>query len=148
MKKFSKIVLLAAVAFGSLFTACSTEEPSIVCGRDWNPGNQVVADTTSEFDLADQMIVQFRYGKGFDFPKLEIAFYEGTAANKGKKIWSHEANVSDKMNVYTLQGKSKHGGLMTARELTRQKKPTQVLVEVGDGTKVFVSKELNLVKNK
>ena len=148
MKKFSKIVLLAAVAFGSLFTACSTEEPSIVCGRDWNPGSQVVADTTSEFDLADQMIVQFRYGKGFDFPKLEIVFYEGTAANKGKKIWSHEANVSDKMNVYTLQGKSKHGGLMTARELSRQKQPGSVVVEFSTDGRIIAQKEITLVKNR
>lgn len=148
MKKFGKVSVLASIVFGVLLAACSTEEPSIVCGRDWNPGSQVVADTTSEFDLAEQMIVQFRYGKGFDFPKVKIAFYAGTAANKGKEIWSHEARVSEKMNAYTLQGKSKHGGLMTARELTRQKQPTQILVEVGDGERVIVTKEITLVKNK
>jgi len=147
MKKFKVLAFLAIAACAAIM-GCSTEEPNIVCGRDWNPGSQVVADTTSELDLADQMIVQFRYGKGFDFSNLKIAFYEGSAANKGAEIWKHEVKVSEKMNSYTLQGKSKHGGLMTARELTRQKKPGSVVIEVSTDGRVLATKELTLVKNK
>ncbi len=143
-----KAVALFAVAACAAFLGCSTEEPSIVCGKEWNPGTQVVADTASELDLADQLIVQFRYGKGFDFSNLKIAFYEGTAASKGAEIWKHEVKVSEKMNAYTLQGKSKHGGLMTARELTRQKKPGSVVIEVSTDDRVLATKELTLVKNK
>ena len=146
--KSLKVLAMTAVAACMLFAGCTTEEPNIVCGRDWNAGSQVVADTTSELDLADQMIVQFRYGKGFDFSNLKMSFYEGTAANKGAKIWEHEVKVSEKMDSYTLQGKSKHGGLMTARELTRQKKPCTVVIEVSADDRVLATKELTLVKNK
>ena len=70
---------LLFVAFGLLFSACSTEEPSVVCGREWNPGTQVVADTASEFALNDPLIVQFRYGKNFDFTSLARVSRSGTA---------------------------------------------------------------------
>ena len=59
--------------FSAFFSSCSTEEPHIVCGREWNPALQLVADTTSEFELINPMIVQFRYGTGFDFPTIKIA---------------------------------------------------------------------------
>lgn len=145
--KFLKTALVA-LGFGLAFVACSTEEPSISCGRDWNAGSKVVADTTSEFDLADQMIVQFKYGRNFDFTTLTTSFYEGTLASKGKEIWSHEVAVTEKMDSYTLQGKSKHGGLMTARELSRQKQPGSIVVEFSTAGKVLAQKEITLVKNK
>ena len=94
------------------------------------------------------MIVQFRYGKNFDFAKLKTAFYEGTLANKGAEIWNHEVAVSEKMGVYTLQGKSRHGGLMTARELCRKKEPGPVVIEVSGDGKVLMSKQILLTKNR
>lgn len=145
MKKF---ILAATVALCGFIAGCMSEEPSISCGRDWNPTARVVVDTTSEFDLADQMIVQFKYGRNFDFTKLKTAFYEGTLANKGKEIWSHEVGVTEKMDSYTLQGKSKHGGLMTARELSRQKQPGSVVVEFSADGRVIAQKEITLVKNR
>lgn len=145
MKKILVALTLAAFA---MFTGCSTEETTVVCGRDWNPGAQVVADTTSEFDLADQMVVQFRYGKGFDFSKLTVAIYEGTAANKGKEVWSRESNVTDKMSVYTLQGKSSHGGMMLAREWCKTRKPGQFVVEFSTEGRVLATKEITLVKSR
>ena len=132
-----KSLFLLLLAFGLLFSACSVEEPSVVCGREWNPGTQVVADTASEFALNDPLIVQFR-----------IAFYEGTLAAKGKKIWDREVPVNEKLGSYTLQGKSKSGGLMTVRELARQKHPGTVVVEFSTDGRVLASKELNITKNK
>ncbi len=148
MNKLAKIALLAMIAMGALLMSCSTEEVRLVCGREWNPGTQTVADTTSEFELINPMIVQFRYGTGFDFPTLKIAFYEGTAANKGKEIWNYETKVSEKVSVYTLQGHSKRGGLMTAAELTRHKTPGSIVIEASTGGKVLAVKEITLVKNK
>ena len=135
-----KLILLAVVAFGALLAACSTEEAKIVCGREWNPANQVVVDTTSEFELINPMIVQFRYGTGFDFPALKITFYEGTEKSKGKEI--------EKVSVYTRQGHSKRGGLMTAAELTRHKAPGSILIEATAGDRLLAFKEVTLVKNK
>ncbi len=143
-----KKLMFWAMAVAAMLVACSSEPASIACGRDWNPSSRVVADTTSEFDLADQMIVQLKYGRNFDFAKLKTAFYEGTVANKGKELWSHELPVTDKMDSYTLQGKSKHGGLMTARELSRQKQPGSIVIEFSADGKVIVQKEITLVKNR
>ncbi len=139
--------ILGAAACGLMlmaFSACSSDEPNIVAGRDWNPGAQVVADTTSLFKLDEPMVIQFNYGKNFDFTVLKTVFYKGTVSEKGKEIWSHEVPVSQKLNSYTLQGKSKKGGLMSARELTRQKEAGSVVVEfVADG-KVLASKDITL----
>lgn len=143
-----KVIMLAVVAFGALLAACSTEDAKIVCGREWNPANQVVADTTSEFELINPMIVQFRYGTGFDFPALKITFYEGTEKSKGKEIWHYETKVNEKVSVYTLQGHSKRGGLMTAAELTRHRAPGPILIEATAGDRLLAFKEVTLVKNK
>lgn len=146
MNKFARIAVFAFLALGAVFTACSSEKADIVFGREWNPGSQVVADTASEMNLNDPLFIQFRYGKGFDFQNLEIAFYDGAA--KAKEIWKHSVKVNDKMNSYTLHGKSKRGGYMSARELTKQKGPGTILVEVRTEGKVLASKELKLVDNK
>ncbi|MCF0224853.1 MAG: hypothetical protein HUK20_11340 [Fibrobacter sp.] len=138
--------MLWAFAFGFMMflTACFDQAPSVVAGRDWNPGAQVVADTTSQFHLDEPMVIQFNYGKNFDFSSLKTVFYQGTTADKGKEIWSREVPVTHKLNSYTLQGKSKKGGLMSARELTRFKTAGSVVVEfVADG-KVIVSKDITL----
>lgn len=143
-----KILLIAAATLGAFLSGCVSQDPTITCGRDWNAASRVVADTTSEFDLADPMIVQFKYGRNFDFTKLTTAFYEGSLAQKGKEIWSREVVVTEKMDSYTLQGKSKHGGLMTARELSRQKQPGSVVVEFSADGKVIAQKEITLVKTR
>lgn len=149
MKTANKTIVAAALlVLACLLSACNEPNPLVVCGREWNPGSQIVADTASEFDLKDQLIVQLRYGTGFDFDALKITFFEGTLANKGAEIWSHEARVSDKMNSYTLQGKSKHSGYMTAREMTRHKTPGTVVIEFSTNGKLLASKEITLVKNK
>ena len=148
MNKLARIALLLVIAMGAFFSSCSTEDPHIVCGREWNPALQLVADTTSEFELINPMILQFRYGTGFDFPTLKIAFYEGTEKNKGKEIWHYETKVNEKVSVYTLQGHSKRGGLMTAAELTRHRAPGQIVIEATTGDRLLAVKEITLVKNK
>ena len=141
-------IALMLLGFAALLTGCNVEETAIICGREWNPNLEVVADTASEFELKDQLIVQFRYGKNFDFAKLKTAFYEGTLTNSGEEIWNHEVAVSEKMSVYTLQGKYRHGGLMTARELCRKKEPGPVVIEVSGDGKVLMSKQILLTKNR
>ena len=54
MKKVT-LVLFVLVA---LLTGCNVEETAIVCGREWNPNLEVVADTASEFEMKDQLIVE------------------------------------------------------------------------------------------
>ena len=95
------------MTIGSLLAGCRTEDPVIVCGREWNPALQIVADTSTEFGMGEPLYIQFRYGTGFDFTTLKMSFYEGTLANKGAEIWSHDARVSEKMSSYTLQGDRK-----------------------------------------
>lgn len=148
MNRLSKLAIFLVIAMGAFFSSCSTEEPHIVCGREWNPALQLVADTTSEFELINPMIVQFRYGTGFDFPTIKIAFYEGTVANKGKEIWKYETKVNEKVSVYTLQGHSKRGGLMTAAEMTRHHAPGQIVIEATTGDRLLAVKEITLIKNK
>lgn len=144
-----KKLFLAMMAFAlAIFAGCTTEEPSIVCGRDWNAGSMVVADTTSEFDLADQMVVQFKYGKNFDFTNLKVAFYEGSTAQKGAEIWSRDVKVTEKMGVYTLQGKSRHGGMMLAREMCKHRKPGSVMIELSADGRVLATKDIQLVKTR
>ena len=148
--KFSKMLWMAC-SFAALmvFSGCQTNAPAgIVCGREWNPGAQTVADTTSTFDLKDPLIIQYNYGKGFDFTELTISFYAGTIEKKINKIWSYSAAVNPKLASYTMQGKSKNGDLMTARELTRHKNPGSVVVEFSNGEQVLMAKEITLVKNK
>jgi len=147
MRKTAKLAILAILmVVGSLLTGCRTEDPIIVCGREWNPALQIVADTSSEFGLGEPLYIQFRYGTGFDFNALRMSFYEGTLANKGKEIWSHDARVSEKMSSYTLQGRTKHSEFMSARELTRHKEPGTVVIEISANGRVIVSKQIELVR--
>ena len=142
------IVMGLALAAGMLFTGCSTEDPHVVCGREWNPAHQVVADTGAEFAMNDQLFVQFRYGKNFDFPKLTTTVYRGTLARKGEKIWDHEVAVTEKMGAYTLVGRAHRGGYMDARELARVHEPGPVVFEFSANGKVLAAKEINLTHNR
>ena len=135
-----KCVMVVLAALAGVISGCHVEKTAIVCGREWNPALEVVADTASEFDMKDPLIIQFRYGQNFDFSKLKTTFYEGTLSNRGPEIWTHEVAVSEKMGVYTLQGKSRHHlGVMNARELCRKKEPGSVVIEVAGDGKVTTS---------
>lgn len=139
-----KYALLLAL---SLFVmSCEQEQPGIVCGREWNSSARIVADTTSTFNLADPMVIQYRHGTGFDFATLTTALYEGTLENKGKELWHKDTDVTSKMSDYTLYGKSSKGGIMTAKELTRQRKEGSIVVEFRTGDKVLSAREIKLTK--
>ena len=56
--------------------------------------------------------------------------------------------MNEKVSVYTLQGHSKRGGLMTAAELTRHRAPGAILIEATAGDRLLAFKEINLIKNK
>ncbi|MCF0223464.1 MAG: hypothetical protein HUK20_04280 [Fibrobacter sp.] len=141
-KVFVFAALLAALA------GCMTDDPVIAAGREWNPGSRLVADTTSEFDMTDQMLVQLRYGKGFDFNKLKVTFYEGTLGHRGVEIWSHEVMVSEKMDSYTLQGKAKNGKPITAREMCKQKQAGPIVIEFSTEGRVIAQKQIYLIRTR
>ena len=145
MKKTQKVVMLATLALGALFAGCSKPEPVIACGREWNPAVNIVADTGSVFRMADELIVQVRYGTGFDFNELRIAFYEGTLQNKGPQIWEHKARVNSRLDSYTLEGRSRRGGYATAREMTKLKAEGTVVIEVSSEKGLIATKQLSIV---
>lgn len=146
--KFSTLFACAAFFCAAIFSGCAAEDAGVVCGREWNPSRQVVADTASEFALNDQLIVQFRYGKNFDFDKLTTTVYRGTLAKRGEKIWDREVGVTEKMGAYTLVGRASRGGYMNARELARVHETGPVVFEFSANGKVLAAKEINLVQNR
>ncbi len=145
MKKTQKVVIFTALALGALFTGCSKSEPVIACGREWNPAVGYVADTGSVFRMADELIIQLRYGTGFDFNTLKFAFYEGTLANKGAQLWERDFHVSNKMEAFTLEARSRRGGYATAREMTKLKAPGTVVVEISSEKGLIAAKQLSIV---
>jgi len=145
MNKKQKVVIFATLALGALFAGCSKSDPIIACGREWNPAVGYVADTGSVFRMADELIIQLRYGTGFDFNTLKFSFYEGTIENKGEKLWEHDFHVSDKMDAFTLEARSRRGGYATAREMTKLKAPGTVVVEVSSENGPIASKQLSII---
>ena len=143
MKKTKKVAMLAALSMGALFAGCSSPDPVIACGREWNPAVGYVADTGSVFRMADELIIQLRYGTGFD--TLTFAFYEGTLARKGEQLWEHDFRVTDKMEAFTLEARSRRGGYATAREMTKLKAPGTVVVEVSSEKGLIAAKQLTIV---
>ena len=144
MKK-QKVMMLATLALGAMFAGCSKSEPVIACGREWNPAVGYVADTGSVFRMADELIIQLRYGTGFDFNTLKFAFYEGTLTNKGAQLWERDFRVTDKMEAFTLEARSRRGGYATAREMTKLKAPGTVVVEVSSEKGLIAAKQLSIV---
>ena len=145
MKKTQKVVIFSALALGAMFAGCSKSEPVIACGREWNPAVGYVADTGSVFRMADELIIQLRYGTGFDFNTLKFAFYEGTLTNKGAQLWERDFHVSNKMEAFTLEARSRRGGYATAREMTKLKAPGTVVVEISSEKGLIASKQLSIV---
>ncbi|OWV18533.1 hypothetical protein SAMN06298224_1229 [Fibrobacter sp. UWB16] len=145
MNRKQKVVMLATLALGGLFAGCSKSEPIIACGREWNPAVGYVADTGSVFRMADELIIQLRYGTGFDFNTLKFAFYEGSLTNKGEKLWEHDFRVTNKMEAFTLEARSRRGGYATAREMTKLKAPGTVVVEVSSERGLIAAKQLSIV---
>lgn len=141
---FLGFILVAA----ALFMSCSTEDPHVVCGREWNPAHQVVADTGAEFAMNDQLFVQFRYGKNFDFSELTTKVYRGTLENLGDTIWTRSVKVTEKMGAYTLVGRASRGGYMNARELARVHETGPIVFEFSANGKVLAAKSINLISNK
>ena len=137
MNKKQKVVMLATLALGGLFAGCSKSEPIIACGREWNPAVGYVADTGSVFRMADELIIQLRYGTGFDFNTLKFAFYE--------ELWEHDFRVTNKMEAFTLEARSRRGGYATAREMTKLKAPGTVVVEVSSERGLIAEKQLSIV---
>lgn len=120
MKQLLGLALLLSLAL----TACDSAEPEILSGREWNSAKQVVADTTSSFAYSDPFIVQFNYGKAFDFDSLKIEFFDGA----GKTRFRQTVEAKHRTGSYTVVGKKK-GELMTAEGYFHSKKAQEVTVK-------------------
>jgi len=146
-KNIGEWALIACAAF--LLVACGqTETPNVVCGSDWIKNHAAVVDTGSVFRISDPLVIQFRYGKAFDFGELEWNVYKGTFTQKNPApVLSRTARVSDKEGSYTIQGVSLRGGLMTAGELLRSTDPGDYVIEFSVSGKVIAAKEMKLIRN-
>jgi hypothetical protein len=141
-------LMLPIVCLAVGFYACGVKEsPSVVCGSDWIKSRAAVVDTGSTFAISDPLIIQFRYGKEFDFPELDWSIYEGTLAQKGRELRTRKSKVSPKEGSYTIQGVSLKGGFMRAREMLNATEPGTYVVEFRCGNKILASKELRLILN-
>lgn len=137
-----KKILLACLAL-ALLVACSEKEPKIIAGHEWNPVNQVVADTSSELSSWKPFVVQLDYGKNFDFDSLKCEFFDG----KGKLRFSNVTAVNSKMGSYTVQGK-KNGAQMTAKDFFHSRETQEVTIRFSAGDRVIAERKIQLVDNK
>lgn len=121
--------------------ACETPAPSIIVGREWNAARQVVADTASEIKAWDALIVQFDYGKNFDFDSLKTEFIDGA----GTVRYSKTIQVSEKMGSYTVQGKKK-GAPMTAGDFFKSKKAQTVTIRFSSEAGVLAERQIQIAE--
>ena len=141
MKPFFISLLILSCFY---FSSCLKESaPSITCGKEWNSGRQVVADTTSEFMHFDPLIVSFNYGKNFDFDSLKCEFIDEAS----KVQYSKNIKVSAKMGSYTIQGK-KNGKEMTAGNFFHAKKTQTVRIRFSSEKSILAEKQIQILKER
>lgn len=138
MKKLFLTIIVAGVLL-----ACSEKEPKIIAGHEWNPVNQVVADTSSELASWKPFVVQLDYGKNFDFDSLKCEFIDA----KGKVRFSKVAAVTSKMGSYTVQGK-KGGAAMTAKDFFHSRETQEVTIRFSASDRVIAERKIQLVADK
>ena len=140
-----KIPLWIVVVVGMLLVACSSEPMSIVTGKDFIQKRAVIVDTTSVFHSSDPFIMQFRYGKNFDFSKIK---WEVSTA-EGKPISSKTSSVSDKEGSYTIIVSSvRKGGIANAAEFFKAKEGTfRIRFRNADADTLLLEKQVRVVLN-
>ena len=142
MKKIHFLALFAAVVF---WTACSSEPMTIVTGKEFIQNRSVVADTGSVFHSSDSFVMQFRYGKAFDFSKIKWEIFNAS----GKVIGSKTSTVNGKQDSYTvLVSSHRHGGIANAAEIFHAKEGSFTLrFSNGDVGTVLLEKQIRVVLN-
>lgn len=139
-----KNILLAVLFPVLLCMGCSSEPMQIVCGKDFLQKRAVVVDTASVFHTSDPFVMQFRYGKNFDFSKLR---WEVSNAS-GKIIASKTSTVNEKEGSYTVLISSRRGGFSSATEFFRAKAGEFTIRFFNEDAKtLLVEKKIRIVLN-
>lgn len=140
-----KLQLLLTFAAGLILAACSSEPMSIVTGKDFISNRAVVVDTGSVFHSSDPFVMQFRYGKNFDFSKIK---WEVLSAD-GKQISSKTSKVNAKEGSYTiLVSSARKGGIANAAEIFRAKEGNfKVRFINADSDALLLEKQIRVVLN-
>ncbi len=139
-----KRILLSALFLPLFFTACSSEPMQIVCGKDFLQKRATVVDTSSVFRSSEPFIMQFRYGKNFDFSRLR---WEVTNAS-GKTIASKTSPVNAKEGSYTVLISSIRGGFSSATEFFRAKEGEfSIRFLDADADTLLLQKQIRVVRN-
>ncbi len=136
-----RILLFLTLVASVCFWNCEAPSPKIISGREWNAGQQTVADTASAFLPSDPFYVQLDYGKGFDFDSLTCEIYDG----QGKKRYARTTGVSPRVKTYTLQGKKK-GKIMTYGDFFRSQKPQTGVVKFLSNGKLVAEKQIQVLE--
>ena len=140
-----KMQLWLAIAASMILMACSSEPMSIVTGKDFIQKRAVIVDKTSTFHSSDQFIMQFRYGKNFDFSKIK---WEVSTAD-GKTIASKTSPVNAKEGSYTIIVSSvRKGGIANAAEFFKAKEGTfRIRFSNADADSLLLEKQVRVVLN-
>lgn len=138
-----KRMLLTALLFPLFFTACSSEPMQIVCGKDFLQKRAAVVDTSSVFHSSEPFIMQFRYGKNFDFSKLKWE----VANASGKIIASKTSPVNAKEGSYAVLISSIRG-FSSATEFFRAKEGEfSIRFFDADADTLLLQKQIRVIRN-
>ncbi len=126
-----KRILLTALFLPMIFSACSSEPMQIICGKDF-------------LQSSEPFIMQFRYGKNFDFSKLK---WEVVNAS-GKTVASKTSPVSVKEGSYTVLVSSIRGGFSSATEFFKAKEGEfSIRFFNADADTLLLQKQIRVVRN-
>lgn len=129
----------------AMMTSCSSEPMAIVCGKDFMKERAAVIDTASVFRSADPFVMQFRYGRSFDFSKLRWE----VVSQSGKVIASKTSSVNEREGSFSvLVSSAKFGGLSSAAEFFRAKEGLFTLrFSNADADTLLLEKQVRVVRN-
>lgn len=140
-----KKIFPIALCLPLFFAACSSEPMEIVTGKDFMQNRSVVVDTASVFRTSDPFVMQFRYGKKFDFGKIKWEVVSET----GNIIASKKSGISSKEGSYTiLVSSARHGGIASASEFFKAKEGTfDIRFYNADADTLLLEKKIQIVRN-
>lgn len=139
-----KRIFLSALFLPMIFSACSSEPMQVICGKDFIQSRAAVVDTSSVFHSSEPFVMQFRYGKNFDFSKLK---WEVVNAS-GKIIASKTSPVNAKEGSYTVLVSSIRGGFSSATEFFKAKEGEfSIRFFDADADSLLMQKQIRVVRN-
>ncbi len=139
-----KRIFPIALCLPLFFAACSSEPMRIVCGKDFLQKRAAVVDTSSVFHSSEPFVMQFRYGKNFDFSKLK---WEVANAD-GKIIATKTSAVNAKEGSYTVLVSSRRGGFSSASEFFKAREGEfSIRFFNADADTLLLRKQIRVVRN-